>query len=70
MSEDGPAHHSTLNHGMGDLGLRVQMPCSACSAFATPERPRQHSRRSMVPDGVEADHLPFAYTSTAAHGPS
>ena len=69
MSEDGPAHHSTLNHEMGDLGLRVLMTMLRLLGVVTPGRPRQHSRRSTAPDGVEADHPPFAYTSTAASGP-
>jgi len=60
-----------------DIEPRDGRPGVACAnamlrllGVATPERPRQHSRRSTAPDGVEADHLPFAYTSTAASGPS
>ena len=45
MSEAGPAHHSTLNHEMGGQGLRVLMPCSACSAS-----PRRNARVSIRAD--------------------
>jgi len=45
VSEDSPAHHSTLNHEMGGQGLRVLMPCSACSAS-----PRRNARVSIHAD--------------------
>jgi len=70
VSEACPAHPSTLNHEVGGQGVACANAMLRLFGVATPERPRQHSRRSTAPDRVEADHLPFAYTSTAAPGPS